>query len=602
MTNSISANLFSEEVENAVAELLGKMTLAEKIGQMTQVEKNSITPAEVTEYHIGSVLSGGGGNPTPNSVQTWTDMVRAFQDAALQTRLQIPILYGVDAVHGHSNVCGTVIFPHNIGLGATRDTDLVEEIGTITTLEMLATGVTWTFAPALSVPQDIRWGRTYEGFSDNPELVSQLGQAYIRGVQAPRLNQARALACAKHFVADGGTTWGTTQYFPWLSEVNWQAATPNFKIDQGDAQINEDSLRRIHLFPYFDAIQEGVFTVMVSFSSWNGQKLHAHKYLLTDVLKGEMDFMGLIISDWGAIDQIEADFYTCVVQSINAGLDMIMTPFDYKRFIATLTQAVQNGDVPMIRIDDAVTRILRTKVATGLFEHPYGDPSLSSVVGSAEHRAVAREAASKSLVLLKNENKVLPLAKDLAELVVVGRAADNIGLQCGGWTIEWQGLPGPITAGTTILEGIQTLVSDQTQVIFRKDGKFSADEQFQTGIVVLSEEPYAEGVGDKADLLLTAEDIALLQQTTAHCEQVVVVLLSGRPLVINEHLELMDAFVAAWLPGTEGQGVADVLLGDKPFKGKLSFNWPRSLDQIPLDALHNSAEAPQWIFGDGLTT
>ncbi len=602
MQNSINATLFTAEVERAVADLLSQMTLAEKIGQMTQVEKNSITPAEVAEYFIGSVLSGGGGNPTPNSPQTWTDMVQSFQQAALQTRLQIPIIYGVDAVHGHNNVHDAVMFPHNIGLGASRDAELVQKIGEITTKEMLATSVTWTFAPALSVPQDIRWGRTYEGFSDNPELVGELGLAYMRGVQKKYDDRPQAMACAKHFVADGGTTWGTTKYFPWLSEVNWQAATPNFKIDQGDAQFDEDSLRRIHLAPYWGVIQEGVFSVMVSFSSWNGHKLHSHKHLLTDVLKGEMDFMGFVVSDWGAIDQIDADFYSCVLQSINAGLDMIMTPFDFKRFIKTLTEAVEKGDVPMTRIDDAVSRILRTKFATGLFDYPYGKPEFMSDLGSAEHRALARTAASKSAVLLKNEDNLLPLAKDIESLVVVGQAADNIGYQCGGWSIEWQGLPGPITAGTTIWEGIQAQVADPSQLTYNKNGKFSADEQFKVGIVVFAEEPYAEGMGDKADLHLSAEDIALLKETAQHCEQVAVVLLSGRPLVINDQLDLMTAFVAAWLPGTEGNGVSDVLFGDKPFRGKLSFNWPRTLDQIPLSALQNSSEPPQWKFGDGLTS
>jgi beta-glucosidase len=602
MQNAISGNVFSAEVEQAVVTLLEKMTLAEKIGQMTQVEKNSITPTEVTEYFIGSVLSGGGGNPEPNRVQTWTEMVHGFQDAALQTRLQIPIIYGVDAVHGHNNVRGAVIFPHNIGLGASRDADLVEKIGRITATEILATGVTWTFAPALSVPQDIRWGRTYEGFSDNPEIVARLGQAYVRGVQELRANQPQAIGCAKHFVADGGTKWNSTQYYPWLSAVNWQAATPNFKIDQGDAQLDEASLRRIHLAPYFDVIQEGVLTVMVSFSSWNGHKLHAHKYLVTDVLKGEMNFPGFVVSDWGAVDQLDSDYYDCVVQTINAGLDMVMTPFDYKRFIMTLTEAVDKGAVSLQRIDDAVTRILRVKYATGLFEYPYGNPELISVFGSAEHRAVAREAVSKSLVLLKNENAILPLAKDLPELVVVGSAADDIGIQCGGWTIEWQGQPGEITEGTTLLKGIQSIVSEQTRVIFRKDGQFSADEQFRTGIVVLGETPYAEGAGDKADLLLSAEDIALIEQTAKHCQRVICILLSGRPLIINDQLGQMDAFVAAWLPGTEGQGVADVLFGDKPFTGKLSFNWPRTPEQIPLTALENSQEPPQWKLGDGLTT
>ena len=602
MKNVIATQIFSTDVEASAAELLEQMTLAEKIGQMTQVEKNSISPADVTEYYIGSILSGGGGNPDPNTVQTWTEMVHAYQDAALKTRLKIPMLYGVDAVHGHNNVHGAVIFPHNIGLGATRDADLIERIAYATGTEILATGVPWTFAPALSVPQDIRWGRTYEGYSDDPQIVAELGQAYVRGLQKYRSDTVQAMGCAKHYVADGGTMWETTQYYPWLSEENWQAATPNFKIDQGDAQINEDILRTIHLAPYFDSVQEGVYTVMTSFSSWNGDKVHAHKYLITDVLKGEMNFMGFVVSDWGAIDQIDQAYYNCVVEAINAGLDMIMTPYDHKKFITTLTQAVEQGDVSMARIDDAVLRILRTKFAIGLFDYPYGDTSLTESFGNGDHRAIAREAASKSAVLLKNENDVLPLAKDIQQLVVVGQAADDIGLQCGGWSIEWQGKAGAITDGTSILDGIKALVSEQSAVIYNKDGEFANEDKFDIGLVVVSEIPYAEGFGDKADVNLSLDDIRLLEATAQHCEQVVVVLLSGRPLVINEQLNLMDAFVAAWLPGTEGHGIADVLFGEHPFTGKLSFHWPRNFAQIPLQALKDSDTTPQWVLGDGLTT
>lgn len=602
MQKSTGYNTFSENIDTSVASLVEEMTLAEKVGQMTQVEKNSITPLEVAEYFIGSVLSGGGGNPFPNTPQMWAEMVRAFQESALTTRLKIPLLYGTDAVHGHSNVKGAVIFPHNIGLGAARDAALVEKIAFATGTELLAVGAHWTFAPALSVPQDIRWGRTYEGFSEDPTVVAELGRAYVRGLQRRRGDDRWILGTAKHFVADGGTTWGTTRYMNWLSEVNWQAATPNWKIDQGNAVFNEETLRSVHLAPYLPAIDEGVLSVMASFSSWNGDKLHGHKYLLTDVLKGECGFRGFLVSDWMAIDQLDPDFYTCVVTAINAGLDMIMVPYDFKRYVATLTEAVEKGDVSQSRIDDAVARILRVKLELGLFEQPFGDDALLDEVGSEQHRALAREAVSKSTVLLKNDHQTLPLAKDISELVVIGQAADDIGLQCGGWTIEWQGGSGAITEGTSILAGIQALVSDAARVVYKRDGDFVEGERYGVGIVVIAETPYAEGAGDRADLVLSEEDITLLEDARNHCDKLVVILISGRPIVVNMQLPWMDAFIAAWLPGTEGQGIADVLFGEKPFSGKLPFGWPRSLAQIPRSALEIDAEEPQWVRNFGLST
>jgi beta-glucosidase len=592
----------SPTIDKQVDALLSQMTLAEKVGQMAQVEKHSITPDQVSELAIGSVLSGGGGNPTPNNPESWASMVRAFQEGALQSRLGIPILYGTDGVHGHSNVVGATIFPHNIGLGAADDPELVEKIGYLTGSEILATGSHWTFAPSVAVPQDIRWGRVYEGYSEDTALVTKLGRAFIRGLQKTRPDNLRAMGSAKHFVADGGTTWGTTQYISWLSPTNWQAATPNFKIDQGDAQFDEATLRAVHLRPYLDAIDEGVFSVMISFSSWNGDKIHGHRYLITDVLKGELGFEGFVISDWMAINQLDPEFYNCVVQAINAGLDMIMVPYDHQQFLTTLTQAIQNEDISQERIDDAVRRILRVKYHIGLFEHPHGDESLLADVGSREHRNLAREAVSKSLVLLKNEGDVLPLSKESREIVLIGRAANNIGLQCGGWSIDWQGRSGPLTDGTTIFEGIQQVISPATQLIAKQEAKFSDDEHYAVGIVVLAEEPYAEGVGDKADVILSADDIATLENTRQHCEKVVVILMSGRPMVITDQLPLMDAFVAAWLPGTEGRGIADVLFGDQPFSGKLTFSWPRDLTQLPLTALKASADGPLWPFGYGLTT
>jgi beta-glucosidase len=400
--------------------LVQEMTLAEKIGQMTQVEKNSIPLEDVTAYFIGSVLSGGGGNPQPNTPENWAKMVRAFQEAALKTRLGIPLIYGSDAVHGHSNMHGAVIFPHNVGLGATRDADLVRRIARITARELMAVNVHFNFAPAVSVPQDIRWGRTYEGFSEDTALVTELATAYMQGLQD---EDPRVLASIKHYVADGGTAWGSTQRYEWIYG-NWQAPGDSYKIDQGDARIDEDTLRAVHLPPYRAAIEAGAQNVMVSFSSWQGVKMHAHKYLLTDVLKGEFGFQGFVISDWMAVSQISPDYATSVITSINAGLDMVMVPYDYKGFITTLTRAVEAGDVSIERIDDAVRRILRVKAWLGMFEQPFGREDLLPEVGSPEHRQVAREAVRKSLVLLKNEHNTLPLSKD-AYILVAGKGADD---------------------------------------------------------------------------------------------------------------------------------------------------------------------------------
>ncbi len=580
--------------EAEVEALLQQMTLAEKIGQMTQVEKNSIQPEDAANYFIGSVLSGGGGNPQNNTPENWAQMVRSFQEAAQTTRLRIPLIYGSDAVHGHNNVRGAVIFPHNVALGATRDADLVQRVANITARELQATGVHWNFAPAVSVPQDIRWGRTYEGFSENTELVITLGTAYVCGLQD---HDPRTLASVKHFVGDGGTRWGTTRSYSWMYG-NWQAPGDGYKIDQGDNQDDEATLRATHLAPYRAAIEAGALNIMVSFSSWQGTKMHAQRYLLTDVLKGELGFNGFLISDWMAISQIDEDYYTSVVTAINAGLDMVMVPFDYKAFISTLTRAVEQGDVSMTRIDDAVQRILRAKFWLGMFDYPFGRDDLLPEVGSAAHREVAREAVRKSAVLLKNEG-VLPLAKD-TRLLVAGSGADNLGKQCGGWSIDWQGAQGEITQGTTILEGIRQTIGG-AQVSYNENGVFADDERAAVGVVVVGEAPYAEGLGDNGTLTLPAEDIAVIERMRQRVKKLVVILLSGRPLLIANPLALSDAFVAAWLPGTEGQGVADVLFGDTPFVGRLSFSFPRSIEQVPLPALKQHPDGAMFPFGYGLS-
>jgi beta-glucosidase len=584
-------------VEERVEDLLGRMTLEEKIGQMTQVEKNSIKKEDITRRFIGSLLSGGGGYPTGNNTpQGWAAMVNEFQAYALGTRRGIPLLYGVDAVHGHNNVRGAVIFPHNVGLGATRDPDLLQRIGQVTAQEVAATGVHWNFGPCVAVPQDIRWGRTYEGYSENPQLVATLGAAYLRGLQGDDLaDPTTILATPKHFVGDGGAAWGTSRISA---------------IDRGVTDVDEATLRAVHLPPFVAAIEAGAQSIMASFSSWGGMKMHAQKYLLTDVLKGELGFTGLVVSDWAGIDEISGAYYEDVVTAINAGIDMNMVPYDYNRYISALTRAVESGGVPLERIDDAARRILHVKFELGLFERPFADEALLATVGSDEHRELAREAVQKSLVLLKNDDATLPIAQDAALIFVAGAWANDLGAQCGGWTIEWQGKSGAITQGTTVLEAIENTVSENTTVQYNRSGKYDQilDENGDPAIAdvciaVIGEEPYAEFEGDKSDLALSDADASLIERLGPVCDKVVAVLLSGRPLIITKQLEQVDAFVAAWLPGTEGQGVADVLLGDAPFSGKLSYTWPRSMEQVPFDFNNLPTEgddAPLFPFGYGL--
>lgn len=580
----------SLSAEERALDLLGRMSLEEKIGQMTQVEKNSIRPDDVAAYYIGSILSGGGGYPSGNNTtEGWISMVDEFQAAALETPLGIPLVYGVDAVHGHNNLKGATIFPHNIGLGAANDPELVEKIGRATAEEMLATGIPWNFAPVLAVVRDIRWGRTYEAFGEDTELVTRLGIAYQNGLQAAGEGDSLfVLATPKHYIGDGGTTWGTS-------------TTDNYKLDQGDTQMDEATLRELFLPPYQAAVEAGAQSMMISYSSWNGVKLHGHKYLITDVLKGELGFEGFIVSDWGAIDQIDGNYYNAVVTAINAGVDMNMVPQGYQRYITTLTQAVEKGDVPMERIDDAVLRILTVKFRLGLFEKPFADPAYFDTVGSDAHRELAREAVAKSLVLLKNDNAALPIAGDAGLIYVAGAFADDIGIQSGGWTIEWQGKAGNITPGTTILQAIEATATGEVR--FNRFGNFDEGRKADVAIVVVGERPYAEGRGDNANLALSDVDLGLIQRVREQSEKVVVVLISGRPLIITEVLPYADAFVAAWLPGTEGQGVVDVLFGDRPFTGKLPFTWPRTAEQLPFDFDNlptEGCDAPLFPYGYGL--
>ena len=588
-TGSKPEPLSSYDVQ--VKELLSRMTLEEKIGQMIQTDQEHLRdPADIEKYYIGSVLSGGNSDPPGgNSLQAWTDRYDQLQKYALETRLGIPILYGIDAVHGHNNVLGAVIFPHNIGLGCIRDPELVEKISRITAIEMRATGIQWTFAPCVTVPRDEHWGRTYEGFSEDPDLVKVLGEASIRGLQGRELNSPLSvLACAKHYIGDGGTT-------------AVLRGRRGIRLDQGDTQIDEQTLRRIHLPPYVAAVQAGVGTIMPSYSSWNGLKCSASKRLLTEILKEELGFEGFLISDYRAIDQVDPDYKTAIGISINAGMDMGMIPSKYREFFTYLKELVEEGVVPVSRIDDAVTRILRVKCAMGLLNKNRSHLAyrgLHNKFGSNEHRQVAREAVRKSLVLLKNEICVLPISKQVSHIHVSGKNADNLGNQCGGWTIDWQGRSGQVTpGGTTILAAVKNTVSKNTKVTFSIDG--TEAQGADIGIVVIGERPYAEGMGDSADLAIDQADIEALDNMRKTGIPVVVILISGRPLIINDCFDKADAFIAAWLPGTEGQGVADVLFGDYEPTGTLSFTWPRSIDQVPINIGDDDYD-PLFEYGFGL--
>ena len=549
-----------------VNDLMARMTLDDKLGQMIQAERKAITaPTDLATYRLGSLLSGGSSQPTPNTPASWADMYDEFQRQAMASPLQIPLIYGVDAVHGHNGVYGATIFPHNIGLGATRNPRLAERIGHVTAVEVAGTGIDWNFAPCLCVARNDRWGRTYESFGESPEIASSMS-SIVTGMQGRSLKDPTSvLATAKHYVGDGGTTNGT---------------------DQGETTINEAELRRIHLPPFRAAVKRGVGSVMISYSSWNGVKLHANDYLINTVLKRELGFKGIVISDYNGVDKIDGQpgFTPAeVTASINAGMDMIMVPFEYRKFIDTMRAEIAAGHIKMSRIDDANRRILTKKFELGLFEKPFTDRRYTSTIGSPKHRAVARQAVRESQVLLKNEHRVLPLDKSRNRIFVAGKNADDIGNQSGGWTVGWQGTSGPVTPGTTILQGIQHSARPSSTVTYSKDGT-GIDGSYDVAVAVLGETPYAEGKGDRpAAMGLDQADLDTLARLKASGVPTVVVLVSGRPLDIAAQLPDWDALVAAWLPGTEGQGVADVLFGDYNPTGKLPVTWMRSASQQPIN-------------------
>lgn len=591
MVSSTAAAAKADDDDAAAAakteELLKAMTLDEKIGQMTQVDLKAIQDkADIARYALGSLLSGGDSDPDDITAQGWARTHDELQSWSLKSRLKIPLIYGIDAVHGHNNVNGAVVFPHNIGLGAMRDPGLVEKAARITALEMVGTGIRWAFAPCLAVARDERWGRTYESFGENPELAEVMGAAAIRGLQGPTLGETTSvLACAKHFVGDGSTTRG---------------------VDQGNTDCDLATLRKTHLPGYLGAIKAGVGSVMASYSSWNGKKMHANHDLLTDLLKKELGFHGFVVSDWAAIDQLSHDYKTAIETSINAGIDMVMIPYgpgqknNYVEYITLLKDLVNEGKVPPSRIDDAVRRILLVKSRMHLFDHPFSEAALTSAVGSAEHRQVARACVQKSLVLLKNEKRTLPLSKHPKRLVLAGQAADDLGIQCGGWTIAWQGKTGNVMrGGTTLLAAVRQAVGPNTEVTHSADGSGVAGAD--AVIVVIGERPYAEMRGDRKDLSLPQADLTALKTAKEAGVPVVTVVFSGRPVLLDPVLESSDAVLAAWLPGTEGQGIADVLLGDVKPTGKLPHTWPRSMDQIPCNVDDGTAKDPLFPYGFGLT-
>ncbi len=581
---SASAQDFSKN-DAKVDALLSQMTLDEKIGQMVQVDSSALAnPSDVQTCFLGSILSGGNSDPANNLPQTWRDAVNGLQCWALKTRLKIPLLYGIDAVHGHNNIDGAVIFPHHIGLGATHDPALVRQAEQVTAQEVAGTGIRWAFAPCIAVAQDERWGRTYESYGSDTALVSDLGAASVLGLQGDQLSPDpnSVLACAKHYLGDGGTQNGK---------------------DQGNDVLDEATLRKLYLPPYVAAIRAGVGSIMVSYSSVNGVKMHGNQHLLTEVLKGELGFQGFLVSDWAAIDQISPDYKADVALSINAGLDMIMIPYgpghanNYTEFIADLKSLVADGIVPVARIDDAVRRILRIKVQMGLLENPWTDPALTAQIGSPVHRQIARQCVRESLVILKNDAHTLPLSKHLKHLVVVGAAADNLGRQCGGWTISWQGGSGTVThGGTTLLAAIRQALPDGTEVTCSPNGQNLP--KADAVIVVIGENPYAEGMGDRTNLDVTASDAALVNAAQATGAPVITLIYSGRPLVLGSVLPASNAIVAAWLPGTEGGGMADILFGDASPTGKLPRPWP--VDNTQLSAQY-PAGAPLFPLGFGLT-
>ncbi|MCU1159408.1 exo 1,3/1,4-beta-D-glucan glucohydrolase [Stenotrophomonas maltophilia] len=591
-------------LEKRITDLMAGMTVEDKVGQLVQGDIASVTPDDVRRYRLGSILAGGNSDPGGRydaSPAEWLALADAFYDASMDTSKggkAIPLLFGIDAVHGQSNIIGATLFPHNIGLGATRNPELLRQIGGITALETRVTGMEWTFAPTVAVPQDDRWGRTYEGYSESPEVVASYAAAMVEGLQGrvgtPEFLDGRhVIASVKHFLGDGGTTDGK---------------------DQGDTRISESDLVRIHAAGYPPAIAAGAQTAMASFNSVNGEKMHGHRHYLTDVLKGRMNFGGFVVGDWNGHGQVKGCTTTDCPATIIAGLDMAMASDSWKGFYETTLAAVKDGRITPQRLDDAVRRILRVKFRLGLFEA--GRPSTRAVggqfalIGAPAHRAVARQAVRESLVLLKNQNGLLPLSPK-QRILVAGDGADDVGKQAGGWTLNWQGTGTTrkdFPNADTIYEGIARQASAAGgEAVLSVDGRYAVKPD--VAVVVFGEDPYAEFQGDRPTLAYkpgNETDLALLKRLKADGIPVVAVFLSGRPLWVNREINAADAFVAAWLPGSEGAGIADVLLRGSDgrvqhdFKGKLSFSWPRTATQYANNVGQKDYD-PLFAFGFGLT-
>ncbi|KAG8387199.1 hypothetical protein BUALT_Bualt03G0228400 [Buddleja alternifolia] len=587
-----------------IRSLLDQMTLKEKIGQMAQHDHLQATPEIMRDYSVGSLLSGSGFGPPKGDIRAtandWVDMVNDYQKGSLSSRLGIPMLYAIDSVHGHNNLYKATIFPHNVGLGATRDPELVKKIGAATAIETRATGIPFAFSPCIAVCRDPRWGRCYESYSEDHKIVEQMTDIILglQGEIPPHSRKGvpfiggkdKVVACAKHFVGDGGTIQG---------------------IDENNTVIGWNELLNIHMPGYYHSIIKGVATVMISYSSWNGEKMHANQDLVTRYLKNTLNFRGFVISDYQGVDRMtypwSSNYENSLLRAINAGIDMVMAPPNHTEFLHILTSHVKNKLIPMSRIDDAVKRILRVKFSMGLFENPLADYSLVDQVGTQRHRDLAREAVRKSLVLLKNgkdsKKPLLPLPKKASKILVAGSHANNLGLQCGGWTITWQGLnSNNLTSGTTILSAISTTVDPDTEIIYNRNPSAESlkANNYSYAIVVVGEPPYAEGAGDNLNLTIPEPGLSTMINV---CKNIkcIVVLISGRPLVVEPYLPLMDALVAAWLPGSEGQGVADVLFGDYGFTGKLPRTWFKRVDQLPMNVGDEHYD-PLFPFGFGLTT
>ncbi|MCK6104202.1 MULTISPECIES: glycoside hydrolase family 3 protein [unclassified Brevundimonas] len=589
------AAMTDRATEAFVTELMSRMTLEEKVGQTIQADIGSIKPEDLLTYPLGSILAGGNSSPGGDeraSADKWVELAQAFRAAAAQRPgAKVPLIYGIDAVHGHNNIVGATIFPHNIGLGAARDPDLIRRIGVATALEVAVTGADWTFGPTLAVPRDDRWGRAYEGYAENPEVAQSYAGPMTLGLQGTLsadhpLTAGHIAGSAKHFLADGGTTGGK---------------------DQGDYAGSEEEMIRTHLSGYPQAIDAGVLSIMASFSSWNGVKHSGNQTILTDVLRGPLGFDGFVVSDWNAHGQLPGCSNESCALAFNAGIDMFMAPDSWKPLYASTLAQVKSGEIPMARLDEAVRRILRVKVKTGLFNDSRPVEGHLNELGSPAHRALAREAVRKSLVLLKNEGSVLPIRAG-ARVLVAGHA-DDIGQASGGWTLTWQGT-GNTNAdfpnGQSIWSGIREAVTaGGGQATLSADGSFT--QKPDVAIVVFGETPYAEFQGDVDTLdFLPTEPLETLKRLKAAGIPTVSVFLSGRPMWTNPEINASDAFVAAWLPGTEGAGVADVLIGDaagKPrndFHGTLSFSWPKTAKGEPLNVGQPGYD-PQFAYGYGLT-